>query len=236
MVSAPVRDPVAVGRMLAQGREAEALLLQAHDQRLEHRRRPRVLARPDAQVGHQDVAAADVAQRLLQQRLVAGRFAGQLVAQEAGRRPAHVLVAAGFGGRQERGRGLAARRAKQRQRLLARDLLQALRRLVDLLAVLRRRPGELAALVGRRPMARTRKRGGVARHVAAPVDVVPGVRGEFVAFGRARLPPGRPVVAQAAVAGLACARWRAKKVTFTCCRAQHLGDQRRHVHVARCRR
>ena len=37
------------------------------DQRLQHRRRPGVLARPDAQVRHQDVAGTDIAQRLAQE-------------------------------------------------------------------------------------------------------------------------------------------------------------------------
>jgi hypothetical protein len=49
-----------VGRVLAQRGKAEAARLQARDQRLQHRRRPGVLARPDAQVRQQDVAGADV--------------------------------------------------------------------------------------------------------------------------------------------------------------------------------
>jgi hypothetical protein len=53
--------------VLAQRGETQAALLQPCDQRLQHGRRPGILARPDAQVRQQDVAGADVAQRLRQQ-------------------------------------------------------------------------------------------------------------------------------------------------------------------------
>ncbi|MCY1379843.1 hypothetical protein D9M69_676020 [compost metagenome] len=93
-------DPGAVVRMLAQGAKAEALGLQADDERLEVGGRPRVLALPDAQVRQQDVAGTDARERLRQQFLVAEAFARQFIAKEAGRRPAHVGVAAVPGGRQ----------------------------------------------------------------------------------------------------------------------------------------
>ena len=61
-------------------------------------------------MGHQDVARADARQRLLQQGGVAELLAGQLVPQKTGRRPAHVLEAAGLGRLQQLGRGLATGR------------------------------------------------------------------------------------------------------------------------------
>ena len=104
-------------------------------------------------------------------------------------------------------RGLAAGRTEQRQRLLARQFLQSPGRLVDLLAVLRAAPGELAPLVGAsgRLDPKRRERAG---NIAAPVGMIPGVGGELVAFRRPCLPPRRPVAAQAAVAVSWCARWR----------------------------
>ena len=61
--------------------------------------------------------------------------------------------------------------------------------------------------------------------------MVIGVRGEFMAFGRARLPPGRPVVAQAAVAGLG-ALVGSEKADLDVLALEHVGNQRRRAHVA----
>jgi AcrR family transcriptional regulator len=79
-------------------------------------RGPRVLARPDAQVGHQDVAGPDVLQGFLQQMGVAVALAGQLVTQKAGFRPAHMRITALPGRLQQPGRGFATGCTKQRQR------------------------------------------------------------------------------------------------------------------------
>ena len=53
--------------MLAQGGKTQAPRFQANDQRLQHGRGPRFLARPNAQVGNQDVTRFDLLKRLLQQ-------------------------------------------------------------------------------------------------------------------------------------------------------------------------
>ena len=75
----------------------------------------------------QDVAFADVAQRLAQQLLVGPAFAGQLVTQEAGGRPGNVGKAAARRGRGQRWRHLAAGRAEDGRHRLARPGLEALR-------------------------------------------------------------------------------------------------------------
>ena len=225
-----LRDPGRVVRVLAQGAKAKAARFQAFDQRLQVGRRPRVLARPDAQVRQQDVAGANVLERSLQQHGVGVFVAGQLVAQKAGGRPAHVLVAAGLGGGQQARRGLAARRAKQRQGLFAAVVGQALAGLLDVVAVLPRGPGELAPGKGpgRGPDAKERLAPG---QVAAPVGVVPGVRGQLVPFGGTRLPPRAPVAAQAAVA-LLRALVGGKKRHADLLAAQHVGHQVGDAHVA----
>src|SRR5574343_753788 len=85
--------PVAVEGVLAQGGKAMATGLEPFDQRLQHGRRPRVLARPDAQVRHQNIARPDARQRLLQQARTGVALAGQLVTQKARLGPAHMAVA-----------------------------------------------------------------------------------------------------------------------------------------------
>jgi len=67
-------------RMLAQGGKTKSARMQAHNQGLKHRRRPGIAARPDAQVRHQNVTGAYVAQRSLQKLCVGKTLAGQLVA------------------------------------------------------------------------------------------------------------------------------------------------------------
>ena len=57
-------DPGLVSRVLAQRAEAKALGLQPGHQRLQDRRRPGVLAGPDAQMRDEDIAGPDVTQGL----------------------------------------------------------------------------------------------------------------------------------------------------------------------------
>jgi hypothetical protein len=75
-----LRNPGLELRMLAQGGKAKAARLQAHDQGLKHGRRPGIATRPDAQVRHQNVTGAYVAQRCLQKLCIGKSLAGQLVA------------------------------------------------------------------------------------------------------------------------------------------------------------
>ena len=178
----------------------------------------------------QDVAWLDGCQRLRKQLLVAELFARQLVTKKAFRRPADMREATGSGCGEQLHRGLAAWRAKQRQRLLSCNQSQSLRRLRNVLAVLRRGPGELATsqCAGRRPHAETRLG---ALLVAAPIHVVVSVRAELVAFSRPGLPPGCPVVVQAVAVGLR-ALSRGKKSDPYVLAVEHVGNQRCDAHVA----
>ncbi len=91
-------------------------------------------------MGQQDIAGADVPERLVQQLLVGVLVTGQFIAQKTRRRPTDMRIAAALGGGYQAGRGLATRRAKQRQGLDAGDLGETVLGLLNLRAVLRGRP------------------------------------------------------------------------------------------------
>ncbi len=203
--------------MVPQRAETESTGLQPLDQGLEHSGRPRVLARPDAQVRQQDVARPDALQSLPEQRRIAVALARKLIAQEAGGRPPHMGVATAFCGLQQAGGGFSTRCPEQRQRWLPGDLFQTCFGSGDFGAVLLCRDSELLARprAGRwpHPEARRFRRTGI----RTPIDVVVGMGCKSMALCRASLPPARPEIAQAAVAFLRLLV-RSKKVTSTCWR------------------
>ena len=102
--------------------KAKPFGFEAFNQGLEHRRRPRVLARPNAQMRHQNFARADVVQGALLQHGIGEFIAGQLVTQKPRIGPAHMGKAALLGCSQQRRGCFTAWRAEQRQRLHARNL------------------------------------------------------------------------------------------------------------------
>src|SRR5574343_1075681 len=88
-------------------------------------------------------------------------------------------------------------RTEQRQRCLPRQLLQAVRSLVEVSAVFFSAPAQV--------LARLRTAAGAdaktaLRLIAAPIGMVVGVAGKFMPFFGARAPPSSPVLAERAVA------------------------------------
>ena len=113
-------------RMVPQGAKAKPSLLEPFNQRLQHSGRPGVLARPDPQVASRNVATAHIAQRLVQQRGVAGRLTGQFLSPKNSGRPTHMRNRKPLRW-QSMCRDLAARRAEQGQRRFAGYGLQTIR-------------------------------------------------------------------------------------------------------------
>ena len=217
--------------MVPQGAKAKPSLLEPFNQRLQHGGRPGVLARPDPQVGQQNVATAHIAQRLVQQHSIAGRLAGQLIAQKASGRPTHMRVATGLCAGNQLCRGLAARRAEQGQRRFAGNGLQTIRCVGDFFAVFSRRHHKTLPLTRSRRGANTKRRVLRVASIGAPVGVVPGMGGKLMSLCSACTPPRSPMVSQASIA-LLRALVGGKEGHVHLLAFEDLRHQRRHLHVA----
>src|SRR5450830_1198394 len=176
-------------RMLAQGGKTEALLFQPGDQRLQVGRCPGIAARPDAHVGHEDIAVAQAVQRLLQQYSIRKDAAGELVAGKAGRCPGRVAVTAVARGRYCTRRSASAGSAPEGIEVFACQFAEARVDAPDLVAVLRRVPfAALARVVAELGL----DDDAAADAVLDVIHMVERVGTEGMALGHARLPVRRP--------------------------------------------
>ena len=170
-------------------------------------------------------------QGFLQQMGVAVALAGQLVAQKAGIRPAHMRIAALPGRLQQPGRGFATGCAKQRQRRLPGQGLQTSGSLVQVVAILWCTPQQVLTGLLARTGADAKAHITRTIEIGTPISVVPGVRGKGMAFGPPCTPPIGPVITQGAITLLGFFI-RRKKSDRHFVALQHLGNQRGGAHVA----
>ena len=161
---------------------------------------------------------------------VAVALAGQLVAQKARVRPAHMRKTTLLGRLQQSGRGFATGRTKQGQGGLPGQVLQSAGGLAQAVAILLGAPLQVLSSQGAGTGADAKAHIPRAIEVGPPIRVFPGVRGKSMAFGPACTPPGGPVLTEGAIALLGFFV-RRKKSHRHFVALQHLGNQRGCAHV-----
>ncbi len=121
--------------------------------------------------------------------------------------------------------------AKQGQGYFAGHVLQAICGPSDLLTITGGRQHKILPRTRPGRWSNTERRGPRRSQIRAPIGVVPGVGCKFVPLCGPSVPPGSPVVAQAAIPFLGAFVGGEKRHAYLLA-CENVGDQRRHGHMA----